>query len=85
MITAIYSSSAVSPHIYYIQRFDTPNQFVYNFFSESHCIYSMKCSGHPGISQMESFLVEAFRGKAVVAYREPRITKARKASIWPEG
>ena len=35
--------------------------------------------------QMESFLVEAFRGEAVVAYRDPRITKTRKDSIWPRG
>ena len=32
---------------------------------------------------MESILVEAFRGEAVVAYREPRITKSRIDSIWP--
>ena len=35
--------------------------------------------------QMEAFLAEAFRGDAVVYYREPRITKDRKASVWPKG
>ena len=34
---------------------------------------------------MEALLVEAFRGEAVVAYRDPRITKTRKASLWPGG